>query len=86
MITGPTTLDKVRSIRLRLPVGVFLHRFLHKLWIDMVRNFKRTMVNQERCLPSGHTKQGSKGFDPGRRWRDELQLIANVGGEVSVNR
>ena len=42
-----------------------------------VRNFKRTMVDQERCLPSGHTKHGGKGPDPDRRWRDELHLSAS---------
>ena len=41
--TSPNTLDKVRSIRLRLPIGVFLH----KIWADMVTNFKRTMIHQE---------------------------------------
>ena len=39
-----------------------------------VTNFKRTIVDQESCLPSMHTKHGGKGSDPGRRWRDELQL------------
>ena len=43
----------------------------------MVMNFKRVMVEQERCLPSGHTEHGGKGSDPSRRWRDELQSIAS---------
>ena len=39
------------------------------------------MVDQERCLPSGHTKQGGKGSDPGRRWRDKSALDCNFQKE-----
>ena len=41
-----------------------------------VTDFKRAMADQERCLPSGHTKQGGRGSDPGRRGRGRLHLIA----------
>ena len=35
--TSPNTLDKVRSIRLRLPIGMFLH----KICVDMGDEFQK---------------------------------------------
>jgi hypothetical protein len=60
LVTSSTTLDKVRSIRLRLPIGVFLH----KIWADMVTNFKRTRYTRNDVCAVWTRNRKAKGLIP----------------------